>query len=53
MFNYGAYNADDADEDDDRNGAVGGVGVCVDIWVSCLVDLKHAKPANHVHEGGI
>ena len=44
---------DDAKEDDNGYCAVSRMCVCVDVRMPRLVDLQHAKPADHVHECGV
>lgn len=44
---------DDGEEDDDGQAGIGTVGAGVDVWVPLLVELQHAEPRDHVHEGGV
>ena len=40
-------------EDDESHGEVGLVGLCLHVWVPCLIDLQHGQAGDDVHEGGV
>jgi len=43
----------DREEDDNSQTGIGAVGTGVDVRVPLLVQLQHAEPSNHIHEGGV
>lgn len=47
------HHTNDREEDDNSQTGIGAVGTGVDVWVPFLVQLQHAEPSNHVHEGGV
>lgn len=47
------HHAHHGEEDDEGQAGVGAVGAGVDVRVTLLVELQHAEPRNHVHEGGV
>lgn len=47
------HHAHHGEEDDEGQAGVGAVGAGVDVGVTLLVELQHAEPRNHVHEGGV
>lgn len=48
-----AYHSQHGEEDDGGQAGVGGVGAGVDVGVPLLIQLQHAQPGDHVHEGGV
>ncbi len=44
------FHANDSQEDDKGDDKVGDVSLWVDVGMSCLVDLQHTQPTDHVHE---
>lgn len=49
----GTHHSEDGERDDRREGGVGRVGAGIDVRVARLVELQHAEPRDHVHEGGV
>jgi len=47
------YHSKDSEADDHSKRGIGRVGTSIDVWVAGLVELKHAKSCDHVHEGGV
>lgn len=47
------HHSQHGEEDDHGQAGVGGVRAGVDVGVSLLIQLQHAQPSNHVHEGGV
>lgn len=53
MGGGGTHHSEDGERDDRREGGVGRVGAGIDVRVARLVELQHAEPRDHVHEGGV